>query len=88
MMRVTTSVPRSTKPNEEPSQVPVPPIGVTILTELDAAKMLGLSQSTMSKLRMRGAGPRFCKLGRRVGYDPADLREWVDANKRQSTGAK
>ena len=32
----------------------------------DAAKYLGLSASTLAKLRMTGDGPAFSKLGRRV----------------------
>jgi predicted DNA-binding transcriptional regulator AlpA len=59
-----------------------------ILDTAEAAKLIGLSQSTLNKLRIRGTGPRFCKLGRRVGYDPDDLRRWVEANKRGSTSER
>jgi hypothetical protein len=39
----------------------------------EAAKYLGLSASTLSKLRVFGGGPKFHKLGRRVVYDTRDL---------------
>lgn len=50
-----------------------------------AARIVGLSESTMEKLRCAGGGPRHVKLGRAVRYDPADLRAWVDSNRRNST---
>lgn len=61
----------------------------TIIPELldteGAAKAVGLAVSSLEKKRLSGAGPRFVKLGRAVRYDPADLRAWVDANRRTST---
>ena len=50
-----------------------------------AARYLGLSPSTLNKLRLTGLGPKFIKLGRRVVYDPADLDAWLDSNRRTST---
>jgi len=38
-----------------------------------AARFVGLSESTLAKLRLNGNGPVYCKLGRRVLYRPADL---------------
>lgn len=51
----------------------------------DAAKYLGLSASTMEKMRLRSDGPRYAKLGRLVVYAITDLDAWVDARKRTST---
>jgi hypothetical protein len=42
-----------------------------------AAQIVGLSQSTLAKLRLCGNGPTYCKLGRRVVYRPTDLAEWL-----------
>ena len=54
----------------------------------DAAKYLGLSTSTLAKLRMSGIGPTFAKLGRRVVvYRLADLDDWLARNRRKSTYA-
>jgi len=51
----------------------------------DAAKRVGLSASTLAKLRLKGAGPAFSKLGRRVVYRQQDLDEWILANRHPST---
>lgn len=50
-----------------------------------AAKYLGVSSSTLEKLRLTGGGPTYVKLGRTVVYDQSNLDEWVDANRRRST---
>lgn len=50
-----------------------------------AARFLGLTASTLEKLRLTGNGPRYAKLGRSVVYDPADLSSWVEQKKRSST---
>jgi hypothetical protein len=51
----------------------------------DAARRLGIASSTLAKLRLTGAGPVFCKLGRRVVYRLADLDAYLAAHQRQST---
>ena len=51
----------------------------------EAAKYLGLSTSTLAKLRLTGNGPVFCKLGRRVVYRHADLDMYLEASRRSST---
>ncbi|MFK8251791.1 helix-turn-helix transcriptional regulator [Ancylobacter terrae] len=57
-----------------------------LLDTNEAAQIVGLGKSTLDKLRISGGGPRFVKVGgRRVLYDPADLREWLDGLKRRST---
>lgn len=37
-----------------------------VVTSRDAARLVGLSESTLAKLRLNGNGPVYCKLGRRV----------------------
>ena len=56
-----------------------------LLNAREAALCLGLSVSTLAKLRLTGEGPRYVRLGRRVLYDPADLDAWVASRKRYST---
>src|SRR6202035_1046715 len=51
----------------------------------EAAQYLGISTSTLSKLRVFGGGPKFHKLGRRVVYDTGDLDGWFQARQRSST---
>jgi len=51
-----------------------------------AADFLGLSASTLSKMRLRGDGPIYSKAGQRVVvYDLRDLESWLAARKRTST---
>lgn len=50
-----------------------------------ASTYTGSAASTLNKLRVRGGGPRFVKIGRRVLYDYADLDSWLDEHRRNST---
>lgn len=57
-------------------------------THLDAKKSatyLGLSTSTLAKLRLSGNGPTYSKLGRRVIYRMEDLNKWVESRLHNST---
>lgn len=52
----------------------------------DAAKYLSLSTSTLNKMRLRGDGPRYIKLGAHaVAYDLVDLNTWLDERRRWNT---
>lgn len=52
----------------------------------EAAERLGLSVSTLAKMRVRGDGPVFVKLGgKKVAYAETDLNEWIQVNRRRST---
>ena len=52
----------------------------------EAAAYIGLSASTLEKLRLGGDGPEFVKLGRRaIGYDKGALDDWIDQRRRGST---
>lgn len=51
-----------------------------------AARFLGVSHRTLEDWRLRGGGPRFIKLGRRVVYTMSDLLEFVDGCRRSNTG--
>lgn len=52
----------------------------------EAAAYIGLSASTLAKMRLRGDGPAYAKAGRRiVVYDPRDLDAWLTARRRMST---
>ncbi|TAA11258.1 DNA-binding protein [Pseudoxanthomonas winnipegensis] len=48
------------------------------LTGNDAAKYLGLSKSTLEKMRHEGRGPRYLKIGGRVFYRRPDLDEYIE----------
>ena len=56
------------------------------LTVPEAAAHLKLSKSFLDKLRLRGNGPAYLKLGtKRVVYDLHDLEEWVSRCRRRHT---
>ncbi len=58
----------------------------TKLRAPQAAAYVGLSPSTLAKMRLRGDGPVYSKAGPRVViYERADLEAWLDAKKRRST---
>lgn len=50
-----------------------------------AATYTGLAKSTLEKMRVRGDGCAFIRIGRAVLYDPDDLDAWLAANRRRST---
>ncbi len=51
-----------------------------------AAARVGLSASTLAKMRMRGDGPPYSKVGAKiVVYNTADLDAWVASRRRRST---
>ncbi|MEF2549539.1 helix-turn-helix domain-containing protein [Aurantimonas sp. C2-5-R2] len=52
----------------------------------EAAAVLNLSKSTLAKMRMRGDGPPFAKLGGKiVVYRLADLDAWINERSRVSS---
>ena len=55
------------------------------LNTAEAARYVGLSASTLSKLRVFGGGPVYLKLTRRVVYDVRALDLWLQARTRIST---
>ena len=61
------------------------PTGRELLDPRGAAEYLGLKVASLADMRVRGAGPRFCKAGRNVRYRLADLDAWLDGRTFQST---
>jgi excisionase family DNA binding protein len=51
----------------------------------DAAHYVGLSKSTLDKMRMHEGGPAFHKLGRAIVYATTDLDAWLAGKRRSST---
>ena len=56
-----------------------------ILSPEEAAEHIGLSGSTLAKMRCSGGGPRYLKIGRAVRYRLSDLEEWTATKTRGST---
>ena len=60
----------------------------SLLTTVQAAEWLGTSRRTLEDWRLRGGGPVFRKLGRRlVRYAPADLEAFASKGLRLPDGA-
>jgi predicted DNA-binding transcriptional regulator AlpA len=60
-----------------------------VLRVQDAAMRVGLSISTLNKMRGDGRGPRFIKLtGKIVGYSIDDLDAWVEKRRRLDEGSQ
>lgn len=78
--------PRPTSPRPQPAPRPRRERIVTpaplLLNVREAAARLGLSKSTLDKMRCAGKGPRYVKsTDRAVRYDPADLDAWIAARR-------
>ena len=56
-----------------------------VVTTAEAARLVGLSESTLAKLRLNGNGPVYCKLGRRVVYRVTDLDQWLQSHTARDT---
>ncbi len=55
-----------------------------LLNVRQAAERLGLSKSTLDKMRIAGKGPRFIRsTDRAIRYDPADLDRWINQRRSQ-----
>lgn len=54
------------------------------MTELEAAKYLGLSDATLKRLRYEGTGPAHGKPGKIALYKREDLDAWVRGQGRSS----
>ncbi len=50
-----------------------------------AAAYSGLAESTLEKLRVRGDGCPYLRVGRVVLYDPDELDAWLAKHRRTST---
>jgi predicted DNA-binding transcriptional regulator AlpA len=49
----------------------------TLLTQKQCAEMLVLSERTLERLRVTGAGPKFLRIRHSVRYRPADVEAWL-----------
>jgi predicted DNA-binding transcriptional regulator AlpA len=60
---------------------------LSVVRPPQAASLTGLSVATLAKMRVRGDGPPFLKLGSAVAYRVPDLVAWLGARVRSSTSA-
>ncbi len=58
-----------------------------LLTEKEAAKILGFSIRTLQKWRVAGHGPEYVKAGTAVRYRVEDIDAWIKSLRRSSTSS-
>ena len=58
---------------------------VRLYTQVEAARLLRLSERTLERLRLQGGGPLYVKAGRAVRYRETDLEAWIAARVVNST---
>jgi predicted DNA-binding transcriptional regulator AlpA len=51
-----------------------------ILTESEAARLLGISVSGLRKWRKNATGPKWIKLGRLIRYRSEHVQSWLQAH--------
>ena len=57
-----------------------------LLTEAQAAILIGYSQRTLQNWRQRGDGPKYVKVSARsIRYQRRDVLNWIEALKRSHT---
>ncbi len=57
-----------------------------LLTEAEAARLIGFTPRFLQERRFRGGGPRFVRVSARaIRYRPQDLEEWAAERLRTST---
>jgi predicted DNA-binding transcriptional regulator AlpA len=61
------------------------PLPLPFLRTKEAARFIGVSGRTLEKHRIHGTGPKYSKIGRRIIYAVADLREWAERGARRAT---
>ena len=61
-------------------------MGLQLVNEAEAARLLGMTVSFLQARRIRGGGPPFIRVGSRtVRYDVRDLDRWIEEHRREST---
>lgn len=61
-----------------------PHADATIYTRAQAAAMLGITPTTLSRWAQQGRGPAYARSGEtrgRVWYTPADVMAWIETRK-------
>lgn len=77
---------RGRPPKSLASAAPKVDGGKRLLDVREAAARLGLSKSTLDKMRCSGRGPRFIRAtDRAIRYDPDDLQAFADERRLRST---
>ena len=63
----------------------IPTPASAVMGTPEAASYLNLSSASLNKMRCMGGGPVFIRLGRKIGYQRADLDKWLAARRATNT---
>jgi excisionase family DNA binding protein len=67
---------------------PSPPELKPLLDSEQLARILGVTYRTLDTWAYRREGPAYIRVGRHRRYDPADVRAWLDAQRRRTNGIR
>ena len=56
-----------------------------LLDTMSASRLMGMSKSFLDKMRVRGDGPQYLKVGNRVRYRHEDVAQWLEGRLLSST---
>ena len=59
-----------------------------LLSRAEVETHFGITRRFLETAAVRGDGPSFCKIGRSVRYRVADLRDWIEAQRVNSTSER
>jgi hypothetical protein len=59
-----------------------------LLTTAEAGELLRLKEHTLENMRWQGTGPPFRKHGGRVFYHRAEIKQWSEQARRQSSSGR
>lgn len=54
---------------------------MTLLNDIEAAKIIGLKVQTLRNYRFHGKGPAYVKMGRSIRYLEEDLKQYILENR-------
>jgi hypothetical protein len=61
------------------------PLPLPFLRTKEASRFIGVAPHTLEKHRIYGTGPKYMKVGGRIIYAVADLRDWAERGARRAT---
>jgi hypothetical protein len=59
----------------------------TWLSEREAASYSFLAYQSMKNRRMKGLGPAYFRIGKKIAYRQSDLDQWLEQRRVQPAGA-
>jgi len=69
-----------------PTSIPLQENPDDLLKPNNAARLLGVSEIWLKKLRLSGGGPKYVRLSERlIRYKRSDLTDWVEARRFSNT---